>query len=138
MAPVTGTSISFSDIGGSSATVSWGAATDATTAQVGLQYKLVRASQDTDIDTIAEADAISGANLVMGWTANTITKSVAGLSISTTYYFAALVKDAEGLMSLYAPQEVTTLATVDTTPPVVGTAISFSSTTATGTTVNWG
>jgi len=138
VAPVTGTSISFSDIGGSSATVSWGAATDATTAQVGLQYKLVRASQDTDIDTIAEADAISGANLVMGWTANTITKSVAGLSISTTYYFAALVKDAEGLMSLYAPQEVTTLATVDTTPPVVGTAISFASTTATGTTVNWG
>ncbi len=71
----------------------------------------------------------------MAWSINTLTSAVTGLSDGTTYYFAVLVKDAAGNMSLYAPASVTT---TDGTAPTTGTAISFSGTSTTGTTVSWG
>jgi hypothetical protein len=134
-APGVGAAIGFFGTTSSGTTASWGAATDDVTAQASLQYKLVKAASGAAIDTIGEADAITGADLVMDWTANTTTKTVTGLTDSTTHYFAVLVKDAAGNKALYVPASVTTS---DGTAPATGTAISFPSTTYTGTMVDWG
>ena len=59
-------------------------------------------------DTVAEADA--AANVVLDWTANTTSVNATGLSSSTTYAFAVLVKDQAGNKSLYTPKSTTTSA----------------------------
>jgi hypothetical protein len=105
------------------------------TAATGLSYKVVQAASSGAIDTVAEADA---ATVTMAWAVNTLTTTVTGLSSGTTYYFAVLVKDASGNEALYAPVSVTTTSTADTTAPTVGTVITYSGTSATGTTVSWG
>lgn len=122
-APTPGTSISFAKVTAYSAQVSWGAATDAVTAANALEYKLVRAAVTADIDTVAEADAVTGTNLVMDWTANTTTSAAAGLSEYTQYFFAVLVRNAAGVKALYAPVPVVTTGwsvNADSTPPVPG------------------
>jgi hypothetical protein len=134
-APTAGTAVSFTGTTATGTTVSWGAASDIVTTAANLSYKVVQASSSAAIDTVAEADA---ATVTMAWAVNTLTTTVTGLSSSTTYYFAVLVKDAAGNEALYAPASVATSAAADTTAPVTGTAVSFSSTTATGTTVSWG
>src|SRR5690606_33314164 len=91
----------------------------------------------TNIDSVAEIDAKSGGDLLQDWTTNITTKAVTGLSASTTYYFAVLVRDAAGNKSLYSPASQTTAA-ADVTPPTIGTAISFASVADTTLTVNWG
>lgn len=136
--PVAGTAISFASVADTSMTVNWGAATDAVTAQAGLQYRLVKATSSTAIDTIAEVDAISGGDLLQDYTANDVTQNVAGLAASTTYFFAVVVRDVAGNKSIYVPQSQATNAAADVTPPAIGTAISFASVTSTTLTVNWG
>jgi hypothetical protein len=137
-APTAGTAISYSGTSATATTVSWGAASDAVTPAASLQYKLVRASASSSIDTIAKANAIAGADLILGWTANTLTAPVSDLAASNTYYFAALVRDSAGNMSLYAPQAVTTLTGADTTAPIVSPTFGFNNTTSTETTIVWG
>jgi N-acetylneuraminic acid mutarotase len=134
-APIAGTGIVFSSLATTSITVSWGAGTDALTSTNDLQYKLVKASNSAAIDTVGEADSIVGLDLVMDWTSNTVQASATGLSDSTTYYFAVLVRDAADNKVLYSPQNSTTL---DGTAPAIGTAINFSSVGATSLTVSWG
>jgi hypothetical protein len=134
-APTAGTGIVFSSLATTSVTVSWGAGTDTLTATTNLQYKLVKASNSAAIDTVGEADSIVGLDLVMDWTSNTLQASATGLSDSTTYYFAVLVRDAADNKVLYSPQNSTTL---DGTSPTIGTAINFSSVGATSLTVSWG
>lgn len=107
--PVVGTSVTFSQVGETSLTVEWGAATDAITSAADLEYKVGRAASAAEIDTIAEVDALSGDSLVMDWSANTYSVAETGLSSQTTYYFAVLVRDAAGNVALYSPQSVTTL-----------------------------
>lgn len=136
--PTAGSAISFASVAATSLTVNWGAATDAVTVQAGLQYRLVKGSTSAAIDTIAEIDAISGADLLQDYTANDITQNVAGLAASTTYFFAVVVKDVAGNKAIYAPVSQATTAAPDVTPPAVGTAISFASVTDTSLTVNWG
>lgn len=136
--PTTGTGISFSGVSSNTATVSWGAGTDDVTAQSSLQYRLVKASTSAAIDTVAEANVITGADLVMDWTTNATSVSATSLSPSTTYYFSVVVRDAAGNSSLYSPQSTITTAAPDTTAPTTDTGISFSGTTSTSTTVNWG
>jgi hypothetical protein len=136
-APTAGTGVSFSSTTSTGTTVSWGAASDSVTAAASLSYKVVQASSSAAIDTVSEVDDVTtaGSGLVMDWTVNTLTAAVTGLSDSATYYFAVLVKDAVGNMSLYTPVSVTT---TDGTAPTTGTGVSFADTTSTGTTVNWG
>jgi len=133
-APTVESVITSSGTSGTATTVSWGAATDDVTTAADLQYKLVQATASASIDTVSKANAVTA---VMDWTANTLTASVSGLSAGTTYYFAVLVQDAAGNMSLYAPVSVTTSTAADTTAPTVGSNIAFSSTTSSGTTVSW-
>ena len=58
IAPVTGTGISFSVVGNTLLTVNWGAASDNVTAAGELQYKLVKASNSSFIDTAEKVNAI--------------------------------------------------------------------------------
>jgi hypothetical protein len=53
-----------------------GAATDDVTSVANLEYKLVKAASAEAIDTESEANAVSGADLAMDWTANALTKAV--------------------------------------------------------------
>jgi len=105
-APKAGSAISFADTTDSAATVSWGAATDEATAAADLSYKLVRASTSEAIDTVGEANGMGGTT-VMDWSADTTSYAVTGLAESMTYWFAVLVKNNAGTMSLYAPQSAT-------------------------------
>ncbi len=135
-APTVGAAISFSSVAGTSLTVNWGAASDGVTAAADLEYKVVRAAVATDIDSLAEVDAItSGPGFVQGFTVNITSLPVSGLSSATSYAFAVVVRDAAGNESLYVPATQTTL---DVTAPTPGTAISFADVTSSSVTVNWG
>ena len=130
--PTVGAAISFASVTETGFTVNWGAATDAGTAQVNLQYRLVKASTSAAINTVAEVDAISGADLLQDYTANDVTEAVTGLTAGTTYFFAVVVRDSVGNKSIYTPASQTT---ADTTAPAAGTAITFASVTGTTMTV---
>jgi hypothetical protein len=105
-APTAGAAISFSNTSESKTTVNWGAASDETTAQAEIKYKLVKANSAGTIDTIAEADAITGSDLAMDWIAGSTSCSLTALTTGASYYFAALAKDGSGNIVLYAPREV--------------------------------
>ncbi len=109
-APVVGGALSTPSATPFSTGISWTAATDDTTGAAALNYKVVRASAAADIDTVEEADAITGEGLVADWTA-ALTSSNSGFLLSgTTYYFAVLVRDAAGNMALYDPVSLSTPA----------------------------
>jgi len=112
--PIVGASISFDSTDGSSTTVSWGSATDNNTDTASLQYKIVMASSENAINTAADADAIAGSDLALDWTANAGSMTVRNLSYGTTYWFAVLVKDEDGNITLYSPRSVTTGSAVTT------------------------
>ncbi len=136
VAPEPGDGPTFSAISSTTLTVSWEAATDAVTAEADLRYKVVRGTATSDIDSLAEAAAItSGDDLVLDFTADTLTIDVSDLDPATDYAFAIVVEDEAGNQALYAPAAVTTL---DTSAPTVGTGIVFSSIAATSVTVSWG
>jgi hypothetical protein len=134
-APTVGTGIQTSNITDISIDLSWGAATDGVTAQSSLEYKVVY-STSNNIGTVANAN-VNG-YLAMDWTADTLNYSVTGLSASTSYYFAVLVKDSAGNTSIYSPVNESTTSALDTTAPTVGTGIQFSNTTDTSMDVAWG
>ncbi len=138
--PIAGTAISFSGISDTAVTVSWGAASDAVTSTASLQYRLVRAATSGLIDTIAEVDnAGAGVTVVDNYTAGLTTRNVTGLTDSTTYFFAIVVRDAAGNKAIYAPASTTTSAAGTTASPVFnpapgtfGTAPNLQMTSATG------
>lgn len=113
-APAPGSGPFFSSVGQTSLIVGWTAASDDVTQPASLQYKLVRADDASEIDTVEEADAVSGAGLLLDWTANALSKTVTGLGVYTLHYFVVLVRDGSGSTAnkaLYAPQSVRTLGT---------------------------
>jgi hypothetical protein len=83
----------------------WGTATDNNTPAASLMYKLVRSSSN-NLSSVSDAE--SNGTLVMDCTANTLTCAVTGLSATSSYYFAVLVKDADGKKALYAQRNTTT------------------------------
>ena len=117
--PTAGTAISFSGISDTTITVSWGAASDAVTTTGNLQYRLVRAATSAAIDTIAEVDAAgAGVTVIDDYTAALTTRNVTGLTASTTYFFAVVVRDAAGNKAIYTPASQTTTAAGTTASPV--------------------
>jgi hypothetical protein len=135
--PTPGTALSFASVASTSLTVNWGKASDNVSAQTELQYKLVRAASAGSIDSIAKVDAITnaGAGLVFDFTADVATQNITGLSSSTSYAFALIVRDASGNKALYAPA---TVATLDVSAPTPGAAISFGTQTTSDVIVQWG
>jgi len=106
-APTPGTNISFSGTTDTQTTVSWGAGSDDVTATAQLQYRLLR-SNTSNLTSVADAE--SNGTEVMPYTTNTTSQTVTGLTASTTYYFAVIVRDQAGNKALYSQQSVTTSA----------------------------
>lgn len=139
-APIVGSALSFSGISDTGVTVSWGAASDSVTSAANLQYRLVRAATSAAIDTIAEVDAAAGGvTVVDDYTTNLLTRNVTGLSATTAYFFAVVVRDAAGNKTIYTPATVTTAAAGTTASPVFnpspgtfGSAPNLQMTSATG------
>jgi hypothetical protein len=105
--PSLGSTISFSSKTATSVVVTWGAAADDITAAADLQYKLVY-STNNNITTAADAQA--NGTVKLDWTANTLTSNLTGLTSSTLYYFAVLVKDGDGNIAIDT-NSTTTLCT---------------------------
>lgn len=124
-APTLGSAISFSGISDTTITVSWGAANDGATGTLvaNLQYRLVRAATSGLIDTIADVDnAGAGVTVVDNYTAGLTTRNVTGLTDSTTYFFAVVVRDAAGNKAIYTPVSQATSAAGTTASPVFNPA----------------
>jgi formylglycine-generating enzyme len=112
-APIAGAAINFSNIASTSGTISWGAAADNKTVGSKLSYKLVKSTSSSSIDTFAEADAITGSDMIMDWSMNVLTCQVNSLNHLTKYYFAVIVKDEAGNKALYSPSSFITPGTFD-------------------------
>ncbi len=108
--PTPGTDIVVEDASRGAIAISWGAASDTITAVDALEYKVVISTDSANLDTITEADALTGANLVMDWTAATLATTANSLSSSTSYAIAVLVRDAFGQKGFYPVATQTTLA----------------------------
>ena len=89
-----GGTIAVSELASNSAKLTWTATTDPGTDSAKLQYKVIYSI--SDITSVAAADALPGT-----WTADIITATVTGLTASTDYYFAVIVKDEAGNKALY-------------------------------------
>lgn len=113
-APTTGSGITFSGTTDTSTTVSWGAGSDDVTPVAQLQYRLLR-SNTANMNTLANAEA--NGTEVMVYTANTTSFNVTGLTASTTYWFAVIVRDQAGNKALYTQQSVTTSASGSVASP---------------------
>ncbi|HCL56640.1 MAG TPA: hypothetical protein DHW82_06485 [Spirochaetia bacterium] len=131
-------SIAVSSVTAISLTLSWNAAVDNVSAQNALQYKVVKASAETAVDTIIEADSISGNDIVMDWTPGILSKTVTGLSDNTVYYFNVIAKDEAGNKSIYTAKEQQTLMDQDLSAPTAGSGIVFLSTYARSMSLSWG
>ncbi|HET9241732.1 MAG TPA: LamG domain-containing protein [Oligoflexus sp.] len=101
-APSVGTALTFSDFVFNSLIMSWGPALDDKTAAADLYYKLVRADASADIDTVAEANALSGSNVLLDWTKATTSYELTGSQLAVGA-LAVLVRDSVGQMALYEP-----------------------------------
>ncbi len=85
--------------------VHWNLATDNLTAVNNLQYKLVYSTVD-NISSLA--DARDNGSVVMAYTANVQTATLAALTANTSYFFNVIVKDALGNESVYVKMARTT------------------------------
>ncbi len=135
-APTPGIAVYFNDEEKTetSVHVRWGAATDANYKSEELEYRLVKADSAAKIDTVNEALAVSGDDLVMDWSQNVLDTVVTGLSMGTRYYFAVLVRNPKLKTALYSPKMTTTK---DTEAPTPQGTISFSGIEGDSITLNW-
>ncbi|MGE0174406.1 MAG: fibronectin type III domain-containing protein [Oligoflexales bacterium] len=133
-APTAGSAIQFSLMSATGTTVNWGAASDEATAQADLMYKVVSATNASQIDTIEEALAkLDSVIIRKDWTKNLTSIKVEDLVTGTEYTFAVIVKNDAGKMAIYIPKSVTP---ADSDAPSPGT-INFSNVMYTTMTVSW-
>jgi len=69
-------------------------------------YRLIQSDSIEAIDTVEKA--MESKNIVMNWAENQLTANIVKLKDNTKYFFAVLVRDIGGNISLYTPKEVTT------------------------------
>jgi hypothetical protein len=134
--PGNGGAITSSSVSSNGVTLSFGKATDETSAQTQLAYEIRRSSSD-NIDTVLRAEAYG--TIVQGYTLNIAAANITGLSPRTTYYFNVIVKDAAGNRAAYLTKSVTTAEFMDTSAPIPGNSglIASSGVGPAGLTVNW-
>lgn len=137
-APALSGHISFGSITGSTIEIHWPTGSDDITATTDLQYKVVLADKETEIDTVSEADAISGGlYLISEFRKNYSAVTAENLSSSTTYRVNVIVKDEAGNMNIFNPAVVSTRE-VDNTAPNAGSAITFTAADPSSITLKWG
>jgi hypothetical protein len=106
--PPTVSTLSIASTGFTSVQLDWKSATDNTTSQSNLQYKLVYSTTSASINTVELAN--TNGTTFLYWSKSINTKILENLNYSTTYYFALIVKDEAGNMSLYNIVSATTKA----------------------------
>jgi YD repeat-containing protein len=114
---------SFSAITASTATASWGAATD-NVGVVGYEYRIYVSTASPPASFTAVAGGASGLSV-----------GVTGLAVATTYRVDVRAFDAAGNRGAVSTG---TFATIDNVPPSAPGAPSFSSITYSGATASWG
>jgi hypothetical protein len=113
-APTAGVA-SISNVGLSSMSVSWTAATDDLTPAQNLKYAVYQSSSN-DISTVANAE-MNGV-LVQAYANGTGPVNLTGLTQNTAYYFTVVVKDLAGNKAAYATVNASTQS--DTSAPTPG------------------
>ena len=100
--PNIGTSIKFSNITATNITVKWGRANDTITPPGQLEYKLVRDTVLTNINTASKIEAFTGPGVALNWVVVTNPQmDFVDLPNNQTYYFGLLVRDSAGNVSMY-------------------------------------
>ena len=112
-----GGALTTSSVSDTSFTVNWTAATDETSAQANLQY-LVYYSGSNNIASVSTAE--SNGTAAGSYTSNISSRSVAGLTEDTQYYYNVIVKDEAGNKSAYTSGSVTTNITIPSSYTVSG------------------
>ena len=117
--PVPGNSgtVTTSNVTTASVDLAWTKATDDTSAQAALAYRVYYSTSD-NIDTVANAEANGTA--FGSASADISSVSVTGLTPSTTYYFNVVVSDGAGNKAVYITVSQATATPADTTNPVPG------------------
>ncbi|MGE5677166.1 MAG: choice-of-anchor D domain-containing protein [Pseudomonadota bacterium] len=120
-APEAGNSgrIETGNVTASSIDLEWDAATDNSTAQADLQYRVVYSKED-DIDTLN--GALNNGTEAQDWTAALTELTADGLDSDTLYYFNVIAADEAGNKTVYEAVYERTLAAEDTTSPEAGGA----------------
>lgn len=108
--PVPGTGTSVGSISTTSAQLSWGAAADLVSEASSMSYKVVAADVSATIDTVAKAELVTGADIVLDWAVNVTSMALTGLTPGSSRHYTVLVRDAAGNKALYAPVAVSTLS----------------------------
>lgn len=108
IAPVFTGTISVGGVSSSELTLSWPMAVDDVT--VTAEYLVVRANEPTAIDTLEEAMAVTGADLLTTPSITSTDITLTGLSSQTMYYFSVIALDESGNMALMGPVGVQTSA----------------------------
>jgi hypothetical protein len=80
------------------------------TPQDALLYKVVRSTSSAAIDTVAEADGVTGSNLIMDYTRMNFSVTSTVLQSQTEYYHSVVVKNGAGNKSLSSVFSITTPA----------------------------
>ncbi len=101
--PGGGGTITSSNIGCAGASLSWTAATD----NLVTQYAVYESSAN-NINSVAEAE--TSGTLKMDYVSDILTYTASNLSLSSTYYFNVISKDAAGNKASYSTSSITTSA----------------------------
>ncbi|MBF0207223.1 MAG: hypothetical protein HQK53_10080 [Oligoflexia bacterium] len=95
----------------SNVVIKWSSASDNSTSQSDLSYKVVIANSLDSIDSVAEAEAVGSDSVVLDWTKNQTSVNATNLSRSREYAFNVLVRDDSGNVSIYSGVTVSALVT---------------------------
>lgn len=94
--------LSFTKVQAVKLDISWSKASDNVSAQTDLKYKIMMSSSNNISDMTGMETAGGGRTMVMDWTKDVNTYTVAGLTVNTTYYFNVIVQDLAGNKSIYS------------------------------------
>lgn len=109
--------LEITNVGQTSLTLQWDAASDDITEATSLKYKVVYSSSD-NIDSLPEAEdnnEYTGST----WSTNLSMVNISSLASGTMYYFNVIVKDENENKTVYSSASTTTII-VDKTGPVPG------------------
>lgn len=101
--PVVTGSLSFAKVTDTSATVVWSEASDETTSNERLKYRLVKGKAAAQVDTVAKVKLVETGDVLMDFTAATVSKEVIGVADIRNLFFAVVVEDESGNQSVYRP-----------------------------------
>ena len=109
--------LTASNVGTTSLTLSWTKATDGVDAQSALQYRIYASTNTTVMETVSAIEQYG--TPLNSYDTDIATKNLTGLTAATTYIFNVIVKNTNGGKAVYTKLQQATAAP-DTTSPVPG------------------